>query len=92
MKAFISASFNLNIFNETFESFTITFTSDFIIITDFIVYEILKIRTIFFEIIDIYSLLWQDIDRTINISEIKWIFIIFKSDVKIKTFKIYSMN
>ena len=57
MKASFSANFNLDAFIEAFESFTITFTSEFIIITDFIVYEISKIQAIFSEIIDIYFLL-----------------------------------
>ena len=92
MKILFSVNFNLDVFSEAFESFTITFMLEFIITTNFIVYEISKIQTIFFEMIDIYSLLWQNIDRTINISEIKWMFIIFKSDAKIDKFQIYSMS
>ena len=63
-----------------------------ITLTSIIVYDIMNTRDQLIAIAKSYSLLWQDIDRTIDVSEKDWMSITLKSDVNIEAAKIYLLE
>ena len=67
-------------------------TIKYFISKEIIVYETQNIQTQLIQMIQVYFHLWQNIDRTINILKVEWMFIILKSDAKVDSVKIYFLR
>ena len=64
-----------------------------IIFNKITIYDITKkMKQQFIAIIEAYILLWQNIERIVNVFKENWMFITFKSNTKIDVAKIYSLN